>query len=94
MLKSFQIVLDGEKKALTRIRERQLARAPVKQPDAEIAFQHRHVPADRRRREGEPTGRGRKTCGFGAADERFEVGEGFQNVTFNGCLKVIPPFPG
>jgi hypothetical protein len=27
----------------------------VKEPDTEIAFQHRHVPADCGRRKGEPT---------------------------------------
>src|SRR5439155_1568916 len=44
LLKSFQIVLDGDQEPLTRVRQRQLPRAPVKQPDAEIAFQRGHVP--------------------------------------------------
>jgi hypothetical protein len=90
LLQFFQIVLDGEQEALSSVGERQLACAPVKQPGAKIAFQHRHVPADCRWRKAEATRRGRETGGFGAADEGFEVGEGFQKITFNGCLKVIP----
>jgi len=62
----------------------------VKQPGTEIAFQYRHVPADCRWREAEATRRGREAGGFGAANEGFEVGEGFQRTTFNEYLKEIP----
>ena len=50
-LQFLQIALDRVKESLAGFRQRQLPRAALKQPDAEIALQHRHVAADRGRGE-------------------------------------------
>ena len=81
-LQVLEIAPDREQEALAGFGQRQLARAALKQPDAEIALQHRDVAADRGRGERQPPRGGRKPAGFGAADKGFEVGERFHGATF------------
>ena len=91
---SSRLSCDRVQEALAGFGQRQLPRAALKQPDAEIALQHRDVAADRRRGQRQPPRGGRKAAGFGAADEGFEVGERFHGAIFKQCLKVIPAITG
>ena len=85
-LQVVEIAPDRVQEALAGFGQRELPRAALKQPDAEIALQHRDVAAHRRRGQRKPPRGGRKAAGFGAADEGFEVGERFHRSTFKQCL--------
>ncbi len=71
------MILHGEQKALASLGQGQLAGRSLKEPNTEIALQHRHVTADRRRGQGEPSRGDREAAGFRAADKGFEVGQSF-----------------
>ena len=83
-LQFVQIAADREQEALAGFGQRQLPGAALKQPDAEIALQHRDVAAHRGRGERQPPRGGRKAACFGASDEGFEVRE-----RFHGHLQVM-----
>ena len=70
-LQLLQIVLDREQEALAGFGQRQLPGAALKQPDAEIALQHRDVAADRRRGERKPSRRGREAAWFRRCGRRI-----------------------
>jgi hypothetical protein len=76
------MILHCQQEALARLGQRQLARRSLKQPDTEIALQHRHVTADRRRGQGKPSRRYREAIGFCTADEGFEVSQSLHGPFF------------
>ncbi len=93
-LQRIQIAADFHEKALTRLGQCELARRALKQSHAQIAFKQRNVPADRGGRQRKtPRGRG-EAARFGAAHERFEVGEGFHAGILKHCLKIIQAIAG
>src|SRR5258707_14586107 len=71
----------------------ELPGAALKQADAEIALQHRDIPAHRSGRQGEPPGGGGKASGFGTSDERFEVCQRFHPPLSSDDCKLFYPLP-
>ena len=86
-LQSLQIAADRMEKALARFGQGELARAAMKQPDAEVAFQHRDVAADRGRREGQAAGRRLKTRRLRRFGRRTQGWQAFPWPAFNEYLK-------
>ena len=78
----------ADRESLARLGQGELARAAMKQPDAEISFQRRDVAAHRRRGKRQAACGSRKPAGIRASDEGFEICQGFHDLTFNECLKV------
>ena len=87
-LQPVEIAADRFEEALAGFRQRQLARGTLEQPDTEIALEHRHVAADRRRRQRQPPRRGRETACLRAADKGLQVRKRFGHLIFNEHLQI------
>ena len=84
-LQAFEVAVDRMQETLARLGERQLAGAAVEQPHSQVALQHGHVAADRRRRQRQLSSRGREAAGLRTSDERLQVDQRFHERTFNDC---------
>ena len=92
-LQPLHMILHGEQEALAGLGQSQLPGRSLKQPDTEIALQHRHVAADRRRGQGKPSRCNREAAGFRAADEGFEVGQCLHGLSSSDACKNYQSLP-
>jgi hypothetical protein len=76
-LECVEIAADRHQEPFAGFREREFAGRSLKEPYSEIAFEHRHVSADRGCSQSQPASSFRKTAAFSGSHERFEVRQSF-----------------
>lgn len=83
-LDALQIVRDREAEGFARFRQTQLPRRTMKQPHTEVPLQRGDVPADGGRSQRQAPGGLGEAAMLRAADEGFQVRQGFHDATFKG----------
>ena len=89
-LDGFDPIGNRHQETLAVLGQGQAATAALKQANAQVAFEHRHVAADRGWRHAQPPGRRGKAPSLGASDEGFQVGQRFHATILNEQLKLVP----